>query len=368
MRGKNIRYSAMEDKLQLANLLIMLQNFETLWNMYSVSEGLLYRDEVKKSAKKFLELFNKVSDKCPEVRNSEAIHINSKNSTEYIDALTNKIGTWANSDLVFPCQSTEIGIGDNEKSRFMLQPFFMCLSAYLSFKLKLEYMPVLCKSSGEGAYHENNVKWKGRFPWQICDQVNSKFIASLGESETVVIVGDVRRSQDLITYDVSPGCYRDKMVSYIERVRKIVLERWGIFDRFTGDGFICYFNNYLSQLNHDDLYNNVVDACIKIQRESKPFFEEWQQGLQKISHEKIGLSIGIDAGRMDFSDNRLIFAIGTPAVWATRMCSAGKAGDIIMNNVPHSRIYNSGMNYCFEEVFGEIKTGEEFKAFRLRYE
>lgn len=48
----------MEDKLLYTNLLIILQNLEYLWNMYSISEGLLYRDETKKSAKIFLGIFN----------------------------------------------------------------------------------------------------------------------------------------------------------------------------------------------------------------------------------------------------------------------------------------------------------------------
>ena len=37
----------MEDKLLYTNLLIILQNLEYLWNMYSISEGLLYRDIVQ---------------------------------------------------------------------------------------------------------------------------------------------------------------------------------------------------------------------------------------------------------------------------------------------------------------------------------
>lgn len=358
----------MEDKLLYANLLILLQNFENFWNLYSISEGVLYQKQAKEAAKNFLELFNIVANKDSRIRNSKELHINSKDNTEYIDTLNQAIAEWIVNDKQFPIESTEIGIGDNENSRYYLQSYLMCLSAYLLSNIDLDYNPILCKSSGEGMFHYNNVKWKDRFPWEICDRVNKSLLCSLSECDTVVIIGDIRKSQDLITYAVNPDTYRTNMVSLIDRVRKIVLENMGIFDKFTGDGFICYFNNYLSQMFHKDLYETVIDVCIKIQEESKPLFEDWQQGLQKLSQESIGLSIGVDSGVMSFSDDRMIFAIGTPAVWATRMCAAGNSGDIILNNIPHSKICNSNLSFIFDEVFGTTKTGEKFKAFKLRYE
>lgn len=356
-----------EGKTIYANLLILLQNFENLWNMYSVSEGFLYRNEVKRSATVFLGLFNKLSEAHPDIRNSKTLQINSADSTELIDGLVKTLNEWVESDRLFPCDSTETGMGNNETSRFALQPFFMCISAFIVNKLELPYRPVLCKSSGEGAFHQKNIMWNGRFPWEICDQIDDKLLRVLSESETVVIVGDVRKSQDLITYAVNPDTYRSNMVSYIEAVRDIVLKNKGIFDRFTGDGFICYFNSYLSLMFKADLYKTVVDVCISIQIESKVFFAKWQQDLQKISHDTIGLSIGIDAGRMHFSDDSMLLAIGVPAVWATRLCAAGKAGDVILNNIPHTRISNGNFEYSFDKVLGTTKTGEQFKAFNLRY-
>lgn len=358
----------MEEKTLMTNLLVLLQNFENLWNMYSVSEGILYSKEVKWSANNYLKLFCQISEAHPEIRNSKVLRINSVDNTELIDDMITSLNEWVESKKVFPFHSTETGIGDNETSRFALQSFFMCISAYIVGKIKLPYRPVLCKSSGEGAFHLNNIKWEGRFPWEICDQVDDKLLRLLSESETVVIVGDVRRSQDLITYGFNPDTYRSNMVSYIETVRKLVLENKGIFDRFTGDGFICYFNKYLSQMFHRDLYISVLDVCIEIQTKSKSFFNKWQQEIQKVSHDTIGLSIGIDAGKIDFSNDSMMLAIGTPAVWATRVCTAGDAGDIILNNIPHARICDGEFDYSFDTVLGATKIGEQFKAFNLRYD
>ena len=358
----------MEDKILYINLLVILQNFENFWNMYSISEGLLYRKETKEAAKNFIELFNIVADKDSKIRDSKELHINGEDSTEYVDYLNQMISDWMVSDKKFPLESTELAIGDNERSRFLFQIYFMCLSAYLVSKIELNYHPIICKSSGEGSFQYNNVKWEDRFPWQICDQVDTILLRSLSESETVVVIGDIRKSQDLITYAVNQDTYRINMASLIERVRNTVLENMGIFDRFTGDGFICYFNAYLSQKFHKDMYKTVIDVCTTIQEESKPLFDEWQQGLQKLSQETIGLSIGVDSGTMNFSGNGLMFAVGTPAVWATRMCAVGNAGDIILNNIPHSRVCNSKLPFIFDEVLGTTKTGDSFKAFKLRHE
>lgn len=357
----------MEDKTLLANLLIMLQNFENFWNMYSVSEGVLYREQTKESAKNFLELFDKVAEAHPDIRNTKAVSINSEDSTEHIDSIVGLLKVWVNNETLFPFSSQEIGIGDNEKSRYLLQPFFMCLSVFIIKRIDLEYRPVLCKSSGEGAFHHNNVKWKGRFPWLVSDRVDKGFLCSLSKSETVVVVGDIRKSQDLITYAVNPDTYRSNMVTYIEKIRKTILDNKGIFDRFTGDGFICYFNAYLSNMLHEDLYKSVINACVNIQQESKPFFEKWQQELQKIPYDTIGLSIGVDVGKMDFSNDGMMLAIGTPAVWATRMCAVGNAGDIVLNNIAHAKICDGESKHGFDELRGTTKGGEQFKAFRLVY-
>lgn len=351
---------------QYTNLLILLQNFENLWNMYSVSEGFLYRRETKRSGRTFLELFDIVASIDFSIRNTKALHMNGLNSTDYIDSVMHGLGDWVESEKRFPFSSVEMG--DNENSRFILQRLFMCLSAYLVSKIQLEYRPVLCKSSGEGKFHRNNVKWGGHLPWEISDDVDERMLESLSNSETVVVVGDIRKSQDLITYATRPDSFWKNMVSYIEMIQNKVLANKGIFDRFTGDGFICYFNAFLAEKFSIDLYETVVEACEQIQRESKTIFGEWQKDLQKIPEETIGLSIGIDSGAMNFFDDQMMLAIGIPAVWATRMCAIGNAGDIIMNNIPYTEICDSGLEYEFDVVTGATKSGERFKAYKLRYE
>lgn len=356
----------MDIAAQYTNLLILLQNFENLWNMYSVSEGFLYSNQTKRSGKTFLELFDIVAEKDPSIRNTKALTMNNQDSTDYIDSVRLGLREWVESDKRYPFSSTEMG--DNENSRFILQRVFICVSAYLVSKIHLDYRPILCKSSGEGAFHKNNVKWGGRFPWEISDSVDDLMLESLSNSETVVVVGDIRKSQDLITYATRPDSFRKNMVSYIEMIRKIVLANNGVFDRFTGDGFICYFNAHLSELFQYDMYNTLVETCDQIQRESKAVFDEWQKDLQKIPEETVGLSIGVDSGTMNFFDDQMVFAIGMPAVWATRMCAIGNAGDIIMNNLPHAKLLHRGAEHEFEEVIGATKSGERFKAYKLRYE
>ena len=80
----------------------------------------------------------------------------------------------------------------------------------------------------------------------------------------------------------------------------------------------------------------------------------------------IGLSLGIDSGRVSYKEiEGQFFAIGDACVWATRMCNAGKRGDIVFNNIPYHRIAPFGADAFSEEIESVSKNGESFKAYRI---
>ena len=109
-----------------------------------------------------------------------------------------------------------------------------------------------------------------------------------------------------------------------------------------------------------------LDACEKIRSFSEQFFENWSNQIRKIPVEPIGLCLGIDSGIVNFKDvEGQFFAIGDACVWATRMCNAGKRGDIIFNNIPYHRIKPYGIEGFSSEIDAMTKNGESFKAFRI---
>ena len=137
-------------------------------------------------------------------------------------------------------------------------------------------------------------------------------------------------------------------------------------DRFTGDGFIAYFNQYVCEQGGKDYYNMLITACERIQTFSGPYFDDWARQIRKIPSEPIGLSLGIDSGYVDFKQiEGQVYAIGNACVWATRMCDAGKSGEVIFNNIPYHKIEPYGAEGFSTEIDSVTKNGESFKAYRV---
>ena len=167
-------------------------------------------------------------------------------------------------------------------------------------------------------------------------------------------------------YSPSPNTYREQIIGFLSEVRRILKEDYAIYDRFTGDGFIAYFNQFVCEQEGKDYYEMTLDACRRIQSFSENFFKKWSSLIRKIPVEPIGLSIGIDSGYVDFKDvDNQFFAIGDACVWATRMCNAGKRGDVIFNNIPYHQIVKYGAKGFSTEIDAETKNGESFKAYKV---
>ena len=84
--------------------------------------------------------------------------------------------------------------------------------------------------------------------------------------------------------------------------------------------------------------------------------------IRKFPATPVGLSMGADVGRVAFrdQDNHLV-AVGDVIVWASRMSSVSRAGEVIVNNVLFNRLEGRS-NLAFEPRAAHTKTGEEFLA------
>lgn len=350
---------------QYTNLIVLLQSFESLWNFYSVSEGELYAKQVKESVIKLVDYFEEVYKVDPKVYNSKAITLNSEDSEDYVRDRVNGLWEWANNKELFPF--SQFGMGANEASRFALQGFLMCEKVYLCRKLKLEVYPNIISSSGEGSYHMNNIRWKGHLPWQAIDLMNDNFVEQMSSTDTIVLVADIRKSQDLMTYGPSADFFRDQILEFTTEMRKIIKDHCGIFDKFTGDGFLCYFNSHLCEQLKRDYYEQLIQACKKIMEFSNSFFSDWVKNIRKLPPNSSGLTIGIDSGVVKFRDlDNHLFAIGESIVWANRMSSAGKKDEIILNNIPYHKINDSQQDIEFESIQNVTKGGESFTAYKMK--
>lgn len=354
--------TTLRDKYQ--NLLVILQSFESLWIYYTVSEGELFKKECKLEAKKLVDYFAKVYKLDKGVYNSKTITLNSNDSEDYIKEILKGLKMWAKNDEAFP--SFYDGLGGAAQSKYMISSgFFMCEKVYLCRQLKLEIMPTIIWSSGQSAYHKNEIRWKGHLPWQAIDLVSPEFVDKLSNSDSLVIVADIRKSQDLMTYGPSADFFRDKILEFTTQVRKIIKDNYGIFDKFTGDGFLCFFNSSLCEQFHKDYYGQMLKACKEILDFSETFFQEWIKQIRKLPPNSSGLTIGIDSGIVKFRDlDNHLFAIGDSIVWANRMSSAGKKGEIIFNNIPYHKTKDNFKNVEFEVIENITKGGEGFTAYK----
>ena len=349
-------------ELKKFNLLALVLNFEKYWQNYSLSDGTLYKNEVRTEAAKIVPLFYEIYDKKVAVNPDRSLNeVDMFKIRQFIEELEAWLGTNNKFPKVFPLKEY------TNKSQVYFQVVFMEFEDQLEREIDLPIRLCHMATVHESFFRKKQLKWANQLPDSIIEKMmDTSYIAKMSESDSIVMVADIRRSQDLITYGLSPNYYREQIIGFSNEIRKILHDDYGIYDRFTGDGFIAYFNQYVCEQEGKDYYAMALDACERIQSFSSRFFDQWSSNIRKIPVEPIGLSIGIDSGVISFkdSDDQLL-AIGDACVWATRMCSAGKRGDVVFNNIPYHRIAQYGTDGFCKEIIAETKNGESFKAYNI---
>lgn len=351
------------DNLKKANLIALVLNFEKYWQSYSLSDGVLYEKQVREEAHKIVPLFYEVFGK--------KVIVEADGRVDDVDLFESRrfiweLDKWLTTDDKFP--KVLFGREYTNSSQFVFQYVFMELESELQKEIGLPVGLSFAMTPHENYFRRKQLKWAGQFPDDLVEKVmEPSFIMQMSNSDTLVMVADIRRSQDLVTYGLSSDFYREQIIGFLSEVRKILRDNYGIYDRFTGDGFIAYFNQYVCEQEGRDYYEMALDACEKIQSFSEQYFENWASQIRKIPVEPIGLSLGIDSGLVNFKDiEGQFFAIGDACVWATRMCNAGKRGEIVFNNIPYHKIAVYGKEGFSKEIDAVTKNGESFKAFCVK--
>jgi class 3 adenylate cyclase len=182
------------------------------------------------------------------------------------------------------------------------------------------------------------------------------------KTPTIAVVGDIRRSQDLMTYGRSPADFSNRMIHFVETTR-YSLEKYGaLFDKFTGDGFLAYFSETICKAAG----TNYLDAFISFLGEylqfSSEHFKEWTRQVKRLPVEPIGLALGADVGIVSFQKlNQHLFAVGDAIVWAARLASAANANEVLINNLLFERL-SSNETLTFQDRSVKTKTGDDILA------
>lgn len=176
---------------------------------------------------------------------------------------------------------------------------------------------------------------------------------TIGSEKAFVISIDIRRSTELMLKARKPGLFVSFVTELCNGLRDIILNQFGIFDKFTGDGVLAFFPEFYS--GKDAGYQAITAAS-----KSHIFFEEIYKESRncfKTVLKDTGLGIGIDYGTIHMvKANSLITAVGEPVVYACRF-GGGKPGITLLNQPAHEKIVSRFSAYCNIEDT-EIKTKE----------
>jgi CheY-like chemotaxis protein/class 3 adenylate cyclase len=214
---------------------------------------------------------------------------------------------------------------------------------------------------------ESYLKWRGHIPRLKTRTDPQDMMEKACRSRTVVVVGDIRRSQDLMTYAMDEQDFSKRMVEFISTTRSMLDQHGGFFDKFTGDGFIGYFNELICELSG----SNYIDSFVGFIREFTDFcnshFREWVKFVRKVPGQVVGLAVGADLGRVSFQNlNYHVVAVGESIVWASRMASAARAEEVLVNNLLYQTLHHRD-DLVFDSREASTKSGESFQAWKLGF-
>lgn len=203
---------------------------------------------------------------------------------------------------------------------------------------RLQYLLYRVNESARAKLLESE-EFKNRF--EKCEHCNA-----------VIMSVDIRRSTELMLKAREPQLYAGFITSLCAELTRIILDNYGVFDKFTGDGILAFFPDFYSGEDAPYLAIKAADECHDY------FFRHYEANRSCFCSIliDIGLGIGIDHGLshlVRLQDGLTV--IGTPVVYACRM-SGAKAGQTLLNQPAYEVTSQKFGKYVnFQETEIDIK-------------
>jgi class 3 adenylate cyclase len=339
--------------------LLNLKTFETFWAYFCLSDGKLYSAECRQAAGSLCQSLTQLSEMDHSFLDPATLKIPS--STDLCE-INDLLITWhEHSDQ-------EIINRLLEKPKYMLT-YILTIKRLLYDRLGIP-IPVSGPDGREIMYRESFIRWQAHFPTLFLMKMSKaeQILDKARESHTIVVMGDIRRSQDLMTYAKDSHSFISYMVRFIDNTRRLIDDHLGIFDKFTGDGFLAYFNEALCAMQGRDYRTCFLDFVREETAFAAEHFAAWCRIVRKLPEIPVGLSVGADLGRVFFKDISSYFmAVGDAIVWAKRMTDVGGAGETVVNNLLYEELKDMP-NVSFEPRPSCTKSGEAFLARSMKLE
>jgi len=138
---------------------------------------------------------------------------------------------------------------------------------------------------------------------------------------------DIRKSTELMLNAKDPKSYQGFIITLCAQLKQIILENYGVFDKFTGDGILAFFPQFYSG---EDAAYFAIKAAVECHAS---FFNHYKKNRScfTVILKDVGLGIGIDFGETQLVNVQdWLTVIGTPVVYACRL-SGAEAGHTLLN-------------------------------------
>jgi class 3 adenylate cyclase len=163
---------------------------------------------------------------------------------------------------------------------------------------------------------------------------------------------DIRRSTDLMLKAREPKLFAQFITRLASQLRDVILENYGIFDKFTGDGILAFFPEFYSGSDAGYFALKAANSCHRI------FAEHYEKNKHCFISVLLGtgLGIGIDYGPVQIVQIGGDFTVvGTPVVYACRMGGAD-AQHTYLNQPAFEQLFEKYSSVCdFDRCEIDIK-------------
>jgi adenylate cyclase len=162
---------------------------------------------------------------------------------------------------------------------------------------------------------------------------------------------DIRRSTELMLKAREPKQFAMFITALAAALRKIVLDGFGIFDKFTGDGILAIFPDFYSG---DDSGYRTINAAIECHEAFQAIYESHRHCFLAVLKDA-GLGIGVDYGDVQIVEIGGEFTVvGTPVVYACRM-SGAPSYQTLVNQPAYEQLFSKYSTFDFVETEIEMK-------------
>jgi len=176
-----------------------------------------------------------------------------------------------------------------------------------------------------------------------------------------VLAIDIRRSTELMLKSREPRLFAEFMINLAGALRDVVLQNFGMFDKFTGDGVLALFPEFLA--GSDAGYRTLTSAfqCHAL------FHQHYRQSRSSFNSVLLdtGLGIGIDYGDVQMVELGGEFTVvGQPVVYACRM-SGAPAGQTLLNQAAYDQVFSRYTCFEFNESELAVKNEGRIAAYSV---